>query len=167
VESYPPGQGYSADSAWSRGQAWALYGFALSYRHTGNLKYLNAAKRAAHFFLANVSQTGWIPLADFRAPEEPVCRDTTAGVCAACGLLELADSVGELERPLYYRGAVTILEATDKMFCNWDASYDSIVQNGTGSYHDKKFSYQVPIIYGDYFFLESVLRLLGKGEFFW
>jgi unsaturated chondroitin disaccharide hydrolase len=166
-ESYPPGQGYEAGSAWSRGQAWALCGFALSYRHTGNPKYLNAAKRAAHFFLANVSQTGWIPLADFRAPEEPVCRDTTAGVCAACGLLELADRVGELERPLYYRGAVNILEATDKMFCNWDASYDSIVQNGTGSYHDKKFSYQVPIIYGDYFFLEAVLRLLGKGEFLW
>jgi unsaturated chondroitin disaccharide hydrolase len=81
--------------------------------------------------------------------------------------LELADSVGELERPLYYRGAVNILEATDKIFCNWDVSYDSIVQNGISSYHDKKFSYQVPIIYGDYFFLEAILRLLGKGEFLW
>ncbi|MDR3334893.1 MAG: glycoside hydrolase family 88 protein [Treponema sp.] len=170
LNSFPPGQGYSSDSAWSRGQAWALYGFALSYRHTGDMKYLDAAKRAAHYFLANVAQTDWVPLVDFRAPLEPVCWDTTAGVIAAAGLLELAEYVHELEKPLYVNGAVNIIKATDRRFCNWDPAYDSIVANGTGSYHGqggRKFDYQMPIIYGDYFFIEAVLKLLGKGIFFW
>jgi unsaturated chondroitin disaccharide hydrolase len=167
VKSYPPGQGYSNDSAWSRGQAWAIYGFALSYRHTGDKKYLNAAKRIAHYFLANVALTDWVPLVDFSAPLEPLCWDTTAGVCAACALLEIADFVPDHEKRRYWDGALNILKATDRRFCDWNLKCDSIVGNGTGSYHDHKFSYQTPIIYGDYFFIEAILRILGKGEFLW
>ena len=46
------GQGMYDGSSWSRGQAWALYGFALSYIHTGDIKYLNTAKRVAHYFIS-------------------------------------------------------------------------------------------------------------------
>lgn len=48
------------------------------------------------YFMANVSLNDYIPLLDFRAPKEPVYIDTTAGACAACGLLELSEHVGEL-----------------------------------------------------------------------
>lgn len=101
VESYPDGQGYSAQSAWARGTAWAIYGFANSYRHTGEQCFLDASKRAAHFFIANAACSDWRVLCDFRAPEEPVVWDTTAAVCAASGMLELADIVPDLEKSLY------------------------------------------------------------------
>lgn len=162
----PGGQGYASGSSWSRGQAWAIYGFALSYFHTGKQKYLDTAKRVAHYFLSQTDRTGGVALVDFRAPKEPVYWDSTAGVCAACGLLEIALHVPETEREFYINGAVGILQATDEKFCNWDPQYDSIVQMGAGSYgteHDR----HVPIIYGDYFFIEAILRLMDKDILLW
>jgi len=163
----PGGQGYASGSSWSRGQAWALYGFALSYRHTREERYLSAAKQVAHYFIANVAGTDFVPLVDFRAPAEPVMYDSTAGVTAACGLLEIADAVGELERPLYANAAVRIMQATDRKFCNWDIDSDSIVAGGVEAYHSDHGITGKPIIYGDYFFLEGVLRLLGRSFLIW
>ena len=93
-------QGLSATSCWSRGQAWALYGFAISYIHTGEVRYLDAAKQVANYFIANCCDD-WLPRVDFRAPAEPVMYDSTAGACAACGLLELAKIVSEPEAKMY------------------------------------------------------------------
>ncbi|MFC4305121.1 glycoside hydrolase family 88 protein [Cohnella boryungensis] len=163
----PGGQGYESGSSWSRGQSWALYGYALSYTHTKEERYLAAAKQIAHYFIANVATTDFVPLVDFRAPAEPVLWDTTAGVCAACGLLEIADAAGELEKPLYLNAAINILRATDRRFCNWNIGEDSIVANGTGSYHGRNGDFAVPIIYGDYFFIEAVLRLRGQDFLIW
>ena len=94
------GQGYSETSSWSRGQSWILYGFALSYRHTKNKKYLDIAKKTAHYFISNIALTGYIPLCDFRQPASAAYTDTSAGLCAACGLLEIAEHVDECEKNL-------------------------------------------------------------------
>jgi unsaturated chondroitin disaccharide hydrolase len=84
------GQGYAAGSAWSRGQGWALYGFTLAYKHTRKPEFLAAAKRSADFVIEQLSANDYLPLVDFRAPNEPVKIDTSAGAIIACGLLELA-----------------------------------------------------------------------------
>lgn len=163
----PGGQGYEPGSSWSRGQAWALYGFALSYHHTKDENYLNTAKKAAHYFIANVSANGYVPLVDFRAPREPVKVDTTAGMIAACGLLEIANSVNEFEKPIYLNAAINILKAADKNFCNWNIDEDSIVANGTAAYFGGSRDSAVPIIYGDYFFIEAILRLKDSDFLIW
>ena len=162
----PAGQGYASGSSWSRGQAWAVYGFALAFRHTGEVRYLEAAKRAAHYFIANVVLTDGIALVDFRAPEEPVQWDTTASACAACGLLELAELVPEFEKPLYQKHGAQILKSLEARYCNWNEAEDGILQFGTAAYHRTEDTH-VPIIYGDYFFVEGMLRLLGKETFLW
>ena len=61
------GQGYAVGSSWSRGQAWGVYGFVLSYLHTGEQRYLDAAKQVANYFIANCCDD-WLPRVDFRAP---------------------------------------------------------------------------------------------------
>ena len=162
----PGGQGYESGSSWSRGQTWAIYGFALSYRYTGKKEYLETAKKVANYFIAQTDQTGHVALVDFRAPKEPVYWDSTAAVCAACGLLEIAEHVDEFEKQFYVDAAVKMLKATDERFCNWAPEYDSIVQMGSGSYHTEHDKH-VPIIYGDYFFMEAVLRLLDKDILIW
>ena len=93
----PGGQGYGSGSSWSRGQAWAVYGFALSYVHTGKEEYLSTAKKVANYFIAQTDRTDHVALIDFRAPKEPVYWDSTAGVCAVCGMLEIAKLVPEME----------------------------------------------------------------------
>lgn len=167
VTETPAGQGYAEGSSWSRGQAWAVYGFAISYAHTKEQRYLDAAKQAAHYFIANVAMNGYLPLCDFRAPAEPVYYDSTAGACAACGLLEIAKHVSEYEKPLYEKSALLMLQAMEDKFCNWNVDEDGILTMGKVAYHEDKDPQQVSIIYGDYFFTEAILRLMEKDFFIW
>lgn len=162
----PGGQGYGSGSSWSRGQSWAVYGFALAYLHTGKQEYLDAAKQSAHYFIANTAATGYVSVVDFRAPKEPVYWDTTATACAACGLLQIAELVPENEKALYYDNAVNMLTALAEKHCDWNPETDGILQNGTASYWSAA-NREVPIIYGDYFFVEGVLRLLGRSFLIW
>ncbi len=164
----PGGQGFEQGSAWSRGQSWAVYGFSLSYRHTGDESFLNTAKRCAHYCISNLAVNGWLPLVDYRAPKEPLKYDSTAGMITACGLLELAEHVGEYEKNLYTTAALNILKACDAKFSNWDPEADSIVDGGTFFYHDPEGkNTEVPIIYADYYFIEALLRLKGEALFIW
>lgn len=157
------GQGYELGSSWSRGQAWGLYGFVLTYIHSKDKKYLNIAKNIAHYFIANVCND-WIPRCDFRCPEEPVYYDTTAGAIAACALIEIARCVGKYEKNLYLSAAINILKAMEKRFADYSEDNQSIMQMGSGSYSG---SQNVPIIYADYYFVEALLKLNGKDILFW
>jgi len=163
----PGGQGYGSGSSWSRGNSWALYGFALCYHYTGEQRFLDAAKRVAHYFVANLAISDWLPLVDFRAPAEPVCYDSSAGMVAVCGLLEIAEHVPELEKAFYTQSAYKILAACEKRFANWDNDTDGMMYGGIGAYHKRDICYDTALIYGDYFFTEAVLRLTGKSFRIW
>lgn len=157
------GQGYAVGSSWSRGQAWALYGFILNYIHTGKEAYLDTAKRVAHYFIANIYDD-FLPKCDFRSPDEPVIYDTTAGACAACGLIEIANNVPELEKNIYLNAAIKMLKAMEEKFCDWNVDNDFILQGGTEAYNN---GHHMPIIYGDYYFIEALYKLRGNEMLFW
>ncbi|MGL6173414.1 MAG: glycoside hydrolase family 88 protein [Cellulosilyticaceae bacterium] len=157
------GQGFGEGSAWSRGQAWGLYGFTLSYIHTEKQEYLDTAKRIAHYFIANVCED-YVPKCDFRCPAEPVVYDSTAGAIAACGLIELAKIVPEYEKKLYFNAAINILKALEERCCNWEENEDSILQMGTERYGGGEHK---PIIYGDYYFVEALYKLRENKVLFW
>ena len=163
------GQGYAVGSSWSRGQAWGLYGFTLSYLHTGEERYLDAAKKIANYFIANCSDD-WLPRVDFRAPSEPVLYDSTAGACAACGLIELAKALSEGEGGVYMNAAINILKALEKNFMDYNPDHDNVLGYGTVLYPNKPEQWRVvhiSIIYADYFFTEAILKLLGEEFLPW
>lgn len=166
LETLLAGQGYSSESSWSRGQSWILYGFALSYRYTKDPAYLETAKKTAHYFLSCIALTDHVPLCDFRQPEQPEVFDTSAGLCAACGLLELAQHVSEPESRMYTHHAEQIVKSITRDHCNWDASTDSIVQLCKVQYHSATPA-QTDLIYADYFLAEAVLRLMNKDFLIW
>ena len=153
------GQGYEVGSSWSRGQAWAVYGFALSYLHTGDEKYLDTAKKVANYFIAACCDD-YLPKCDFRSPEEPVIYDSTAGAITACGLIELSKHVGVHEKGMYLNAAVKMLKAMEEKFCNWEENVDYIVGYGTERYGSGE---HMAIIYGDFYFAEAIYMLRG-GE---
>ncbi len=158
------GQGYGVGSSWSRGQAWGLYGFILSYIHTKEERYLDTAKRIAHYFIANCCDD-WLPRLDFRAPSTPVYYDSTAGAIAACGLIEIAKAVGENEGGMYLSAALNMLKAMEAKFMNYDPETDDMLGYGSILYPKKEEEIEkvthISIIYGDYFFTEALLKLLG------
>lgn len=158
------GQGYALGSSWTRGQAWGLYGFTLSFIHTKEQKYLDTAKRIAHYFMANIPANGLIPV-DFRQPKEPALEDSTAAAIAACGLIEIARQVDAAEKDLYLGGAVRLLKAlTAKRTC-FSEENDCILLKCTASYDEPEHEYN--IIYGDYFFIEAMLKLKGEDILLW
>ena len=163
----PGGQGYAPGSAWSRGQSWAVYGFALSFRHSGQKKYLDAAKRSAHYVISNFALNDWLPPVDFRSPPGPIKNDSTAAMISASGLLEIAEHVGENENLLYTGAAVKLLRTCEKAFADWNSETDGIIGGGAVSWHGESEGTEVPLIYGDYFFTEALLRILGKAFSIW
>ena len=161
------GQGYAVGSSWSRGQAWAVYGFILSYLHTKEERYLDAAKQVANYFIACCCDD-WIPRIDFRAPSEPVYYDTTAGCCAACGLIEIAKALPENEGGVYMHAAIQMLKAISEKFGDFDPASNSMILGGSarypvpGLYTVENSSVHTHIIYADYYFTEAILKLLGS-----
>lgn len=158
------GQGYGHGSSWTRGQAWAVYGFMLSYIHTKEERYLATAKKVADYFIANIPDSKLIPV-DFRQPPMPAYEDSTAAAIASCGLLELAKCVPEEERATYEDAALEMLKALADKRCNWDENVDNLVEKCTAAYHDA--DHEFSIIYGDYYFIEAIWKLMGKELFIW
>lgn len=161
VASVPPGQGAAEESAWSRGQSWGLYGFALSYRHTGEKKFLEASVRIADYYISQVKKTGYIPRTDFTVDEGAV--DTTSAVCAVCGLIELGEHLGSEKATFYKDNASLILSAVIEKWADFDPLTDGILSGGTVSYNAPRK--EEKIIYGDYFLLEALLRITGRYRY--
>lgn len=158
------GQGYGEGSSWTRGQGWAVYGFMISYLHTGKKEYLDTAKKVAHYCIANIPESGIIPV-DFRQPGEPAWEDSCGAVVIAGGLLEIANTVPELEKDLYRSAAVKILKAIDETRADWTKNCDAIVKNCTGAYHVPR--HHITMSYADYYFIEAVYKLKGTGISLW
>lgn len=160
------GQGKGPGSAWSRGQAWAIYGMAAAYRETGNEAYLTASKNVAGYFLSHLPKDR-VPYWDFRAgQEERWVLDSSASACAASGMLELARLVGdEAEQDFYQSQAEEILKSLYENYGDFSEGQQGILLKGTVNYARKKHV-NVPIIYGDYFFVEALIKLKRNVQIF-
>ena len=99
------------------------------------------------------------------SPNEPVYKDTTAGAVAACGLLEIANAIGEVEGAMYKDAAIKILRAMEDKCCDWTENSDAILQMGTEAYNFGEKN--IPIIYGDFFFIEAILKFRGQKFMPW
>lgn len=156
------GQGAGPLSAWSRGASWALHGLANVYRYTGEVRYLRAAQRVANYFLACLPEDD-VAHWDFRAAEslddEP--RDTSAATCAASGLIELAEFLPVIEGNVYRRAAERMLLSLTQKYGTWDQpEHQAILLEGTGNKPAGQ-NVNVSLIYGDYYYVESIAKLLG------
>lgn len=157
------GQGNAPDSAWARGTTWALYGLALSYRFTGEEEFLTTAKRVANFYLANLPEdhvAHW----DFRVERTPeTARDSSAASCGACGLLEIAKHVPECEKAVYEDAACKILKSLTDNYTNLENEEQGLLRMGTG-HHPAGKEINTSLIYGDYYYVEGISRLMGNDK---
>jgi unsaturated chondroitin disaccharide hydrolase len=157
-------QGYFHESAWSRGQAWALYGYTLCYRETKDPKYLKQAENVANFILTHKNlPEDLVPYSDFDAPKIPnESRDASAAAVIASGLYELSTYSAKKD---YF------LEKADKMLGSLSTKYIApvgqakgfILLHSTGS-APANSEIDVPLSYADYYYLEALLRKKNLKE---
>jgi hypothetical protein len=117
-------QGYSDASCWSRGQAWAITGFAQTYLWTRDPIFLTTARNCADYFLAHLPESG-IPPWDFTCPrDERTPTDTSAAVIACHGMLLLHEAATARSEPsIYLDGALRILAAVCEQCLSPKASF--------------------------------------------
>lgn len=161
VKKKKTAQGYADESAWSRGQTWGLYGYTVMYRATKDKKYLDQAVAIAEFILNNPNlPKDKIPYWDFNAPNIPdALRDSSAAAVMASALLELNAYVAKEHSKKYSNTAKTILETliTDQYFAEEGTNGGFLLKHGVGSIPHKS-EIDVPLTYGDYYFIEAILR---------
>ena len=157
------GQGYAVGSSWSRGQAWALYGFTLLAMNTGDADDLATAERIARYFAANIREDG-LTDCDFRQPKEVHRLDNIAGACAACGFLELAKMTGRAE---YRDAAEKLLDGLIDHCCDFGEESCGILTHCTAAWHEDTVGTHTNITYGDYFFVEALCKMKGVDPLLW
>lgn len=153
-------QGYADESAWSRGQAWGLYGFTMMYRETGETDFLEQALRIASYLLPRLEARP-VPPWDFDAPEESVAQDdASAGAIMASAFLELSTLVGDNAlAKRYRRQAMKTLKTLcgNKYLAREGEAGGFLLLHSTGHYTKGK-EVDVPLTYADYYFMEALWR---------
>ena len=157
-------QGYSDDSAWARGQAWAIYGYTMMFRETGEQRYLDHAEKVAQMLLERLPDDG-IPYWDFDAPDIPnAYRDASAGAIMASGFLELADytkdkALAKACRKMAVKQIRNL--ASDEYLAKPGENCNFLLKHSVGSLPSGS-EIDVPLTYADYYYLEALLRYCGK-----
>ncbi|MDO5571794.1 MAG: glycoside hydrolase family 88 protein [Bacteroidales bacterium] len=154
-------QGYKDESAWARGQAWALYGYTMMYRETKDDKYLNQAENIAKFILnhKNMPEDG-VPYWDFDVnPSQNEPRDASSAAIMASAFIELSQYC---EKPLSKK-CLKMAEkqlkslSSDKYMAHLGENGDFILMHSTGSKPGNS-EVDVPLSYADYYFVEALTR---------
>ncbi|MFO0892174.1 MAG: glycoside hydrolase family 88 protein [Isosphaeraceae bacterium] len=159
-------QGLRADSAWTRGLAWSLYGFGTVYGYTQDAADLQVAQRNADYYLSRCPES-LVPPWDFDVPPGPDrIDDSSAGAIAASGLWNLSKLTASLDpgRSARYRHAsLSILDSLcSDRYLAWDTSgWEGVLKHGVYHFH-KKLGVDESVMWGDFFFLEAVSKALAE-----
>lgn len=163
--------GHSVDSHWSRGNAWAMYGFALAYRHSGDQAFLDASLRVTRKFIECLDDE-LVPLWDFRlTPGYPPLRDSSAGAVAICAIQEL-EALGCADSRMTGVKEGLLEKLLSPEYFDSDPSVRGVLRKGeVGDGHDAdRHYYHARYAYtswGDYYLMEAICRELGQKITWW
>jgi unsaturated chondroitin disaccharide hydrolase len=163
-------QGWNADSAWSRGQAWAIYGFTAAYRLSGEPEFLATAQKCAEYWLQQEMVNGISPW-DFQLPpSQPRLWDSSASAIATSGLLDLSEAVvAGSDKQKYKKAALDLFAnlCTDSFLAKNKPEWEGILQHGLYHYH-KNLGVDESVIWGDHFFVEALIKAVaGRSDAAW
>lgn len=160
-------QGKSDESTWARGQAWAVLGFAISFKHNHDTSLIETACDCADYYL-DILPADLIPYWDLSITSGKETRDSSAAAILACGLLELAQSLPELDprKKRYTEKAIELVEKLTTDYLTEGHKSNGILLHG---------AYSVPgnvgvdecTMWGDYYYVEALMRLTKVWGTFW
>ncbi len=155
-------QGFADESAWSRGQAWALYGYTMMARETGDAAYLNQAKNIAAFLMNHPRMPeDKVPYWDFDMPEIPnTTRDASAAAIMASALIELSqlDKSADADKYLAYAEDQIRSLSSPEYLAEKGTNCNFVLKHSTGHFKANS-EVDVPLSYADYYYVEALMRL--------
>lgn len=157
--------GRAVESHWARGTAWAMYGFAMGYRYTGDERYLDAALRVTRKFISLLDEE-IVPVWDFRLEEgEPLLRDSSAAAVAVCAIQEL-QGLGKADASMIAAKDALLGRLCSEDYLDGDLSCRGVLKSaevgdGVGKARSAYTSW------GDYYFMEGLGRELGLPVTWW
>ena len=166
VRNRQTAQGYAHESAWSRGQAWAIYGFMVAFRETGDTKYLDIAIKAFDFMRNHKNMPeDFIPYWDMDAPDMPEDdkyyeyrhkRDASAASCIASALYQISSMpVDNASQYKEYADNIMVSLASPQYRAELGTNGNFLLMHSVGSIpHNNEID--VPLNYADYYFLEAL-----------
>lgn len=162
-------QGYSDDSAWARGQAWGIYGIPLNYRYVKDDSAFNLFKGMTNYFLN-------------RLPEDEVCywdliftdgsnqsRDSSAAAIGVCGIHEMLKYLPEVEsdKNTYRHAMHCILRSLIERYTAPEIKPGNpVLLHGVYSWHSGK-GVDEGNIWGDYYYMEALMRFYKDWNLYW
>lgn len=156
-------QGYRADSCWSRGLAWALYGFSTCYEYSRDPRFLETAQACTDYYITHSPSDG-IPPWDFNAPIETRKQvDTSAAAIAASGIFRLCRMVPDpMKGHFYWTTATRILRSLcEKHLAKQTPGWEGVLKGGVYHLH-RGLGVNESVIWGDYFFVEALEQSLRQ-----
>jgi len=156
-------QGYRGDSCWSRGLAWSLYGFCISYEYSRDPRFLETSESCADYYITHSNADG-VPPWDFNAPPESrKLLDTSSAAIAASGLLRLCRLVQDpIKGHYYWSTAILILRTLcEKHLAKKDKKWEGILKGGVYHLH-KELGVDESVLWGEYFFVEALEQALPQ-----
>lgn len=173
-------QGFSDNSTWARGQAWAIYGYTMAYRETKKPEFLEMARHTAEFWLNhpnlpddmvpywdfNAGQEGYVPEWEYDKKDfKEIPRDASAAAITASALFELYQYVDKKTKRKYYQAAVNTLKslASPNYLAAPGTNGNFLLKHCVGSIPHKN-EIDVPLIYADYYFLEALHRYKNSKD---
>lgn len=157
--------GRAVESHWARGTAWAIYGFAMGNRYTGDARYLDAALRLARKFIS-LLDTEVVPLWDFRLDAEaPHIRDSSAAAIAICGLQEL-EALGAADERMLTAKQTLLAALCSEEYLDRNPAVEGVLKHGEvgDGVGEAKSAYTS---WGDYYFMEALAREMGMKDTWW
>lgn len=162
-------QGAFDESCWSRGQAWVVYGLALAYGYTKDPEILEHFKKVTDYFMDHLPEDS-VPYWDFCCTDgsgEP--KDSSAAAIAVCGILEMAKHVQEDSCGMkgYLDKTADIMKSLTADYANrYAAGTEGLLLHSTGA-KPQGMGIDVCLSYGDYFYLESLIRATRDWKSYW
>jgi unsaturated chondroitin disaccharide hydrolase len=156
-------QGYRGDSCWSRGLAWAMYGFTVAFEYTREPRFLQTAEACATYFFGNTHADG-VPPWDFNAPaHNRQLLDTSAAAIAAAALLRLRAATPDRLRSHFYWSSAALIVRTlcQKYLARKDKKWEGILRGGVYHIH-KELGVDESVMWGEYFFVEALEGILRQ-----
>lgn len=154
-------QGKSDESAWARGQAWAMDGFATMYQYTKDPRYLKASERATDYYL-NHLPTDFVPPSDFNSTLKGLeFKDSSAAAVAACAMLKLSHLTKDptLKKKYFNDAEKTLQALTHAPYFAKGDDKASILNYAARNYCEDPNNplTNTSLIFGDYYLLEALL----------